>query len=162
MSTESKPIERELVETILPSGRGFRIEKVRTKAYREATARAARALDKDATGAEYIEGQVFQLLMASFEAVTDEPLALVFLKDGETVTTVPDEDAMLAQAPVMAWHKYTYLELKTAGPTHLEEVLSDPEDYEVACSLIRQTYFMRGSANGKAGFSGKKRIRLSM
>lgn len=127
----------EYVETLLPSGRGIRIERLRTKQYRDANKRATEAASGNV--AAYGDALAHELLLTSLRALTPAPVPLVFEKDQEgNDTTEVDLDATLDAVPAAAWQPQSYQGLITAGATELNEVLGEIVDYTGAINFVQR------------------------
>lgn len=132
----------DFAETLLPSGRAIRIERLSIKDYRAAKRRAG---DKDAkTGVTYQEDLGHELLLSSMRGITAEPVKLVMVTP-EATSERPepkpemDFDKTLEAVPEATYLPCTYQSLITAGPTSLAKMFNDDvSDYEAACLFARQ------------------------
>lgn len=161
-------------ETILPSGRGIRIQKLDTKQFRAVNDRAIVKVGG-------IDSPLFktalphELLMTALKAITREPVQVktkkVMVKasdDTEAELEEIDVDAMCdsifdplkAADPsippttgTVSWFYPTHFDLVAIdSPTNLETLLADPRDYMVAMNLVQDITFP-----GKPGALGKAR-----
>lgn len=133
----------DILESILPSGRGIRVERIRTGAFRAANKRAAQL--GATTGMAFGNDINHELLLASLVGTTMAPLAIIFRKDEQGAeTTSIDLDATLEAVSPQAWTPHNYQALITSGPTALDEVLADPADYQAAVGLVGQAVMGSG------------------
>lgn len=124
-------------ESILPSGRAIRIERLFTKEYREAQRRA---------GAKAVQGQPFnfnadlahELLLSSLRGLTAAKVDLVFKQKADGEAKELDVDATLDAVPPAAWSPMTYESLVSKGETSIYMVLKDVADYEAAALFAQQ------------------------
>lgn len=141
----------EYIETVLPSGRGVRIEALKTAEYLAAQKRAARQTG-NGNDTEMALALSEELLKVSLRAYTN-PLPIVDGKDG-----LPDIDAMLdAATKANAWQPVTYEELIVKdGPRCLTTLFSDPSDFFALTSVASGT--LAPGQGRLAAVAGKKRV----
>lgn len=115
-------------ESVLPSGRGIRLEKLNTRQFKAAQSRANSA-DSMSLASE--------LLVTSLRGITAYVLEW---KEDENHNI--DVDAMLRDLPPEQWIQPTYEELVVKdGSRSMETLLEDPTDYMAALKLVSDVTF---------------------
>lgn len=139
------------IESVLPSGKGIRVEKLSTKQYRLAQNRVVERFG-EGSSTKLSMSLVHEMLLCAFRGITASPLEWVEKKDG-----TPDVDKMLEAVPAHAWITPTYEDLIIMdGPRSLEALLDDASDYSAATNLVQTATFANRE---KAGYlAGKTRL----
>ena len=124
------------IESVLPSGRGIRLEKLTTKQFRQVLIKTA---DRSAVELSH------QLLLVALRAFT-QPLEWQFSDEKKTQV---DVDKMLSTLPEEQWVKFTYEQL--IANDYIDDLLSEPTDYTAALALVNQAIGSGGRAGSVAG-----------
>src|SRR5437867_3755646 len=120
----------DIYESVLPSGRGVRFVRLRTKEFLSCNERVSAKLGdtKDPGGTRQSNLFAKEIIATCLKAVTAKALEWKEGADGEV-----DIDAMLDKAK---WQTVTYTDLATDGPLSFDVLFEELHDFTSMTSLI--------------------------